>query len=98
MIGASPVGPRYDEAADRASAYERLAERSEPAAEPEPQAPPPSAKPRAGSVPTTRAPRAPTRASAGERLVGNLAASVGREIGRQLIRGVLGTLLKGSRR
>ena len=95
MIGASPVGPRYDQTVDRASAYERLVERSEPAAEPEP---PPAAKPRGGSVPTTRAPRASTRASAGERLVGNLAASVGREIGRQLIRGVLGTLLKGSRR
>ncbi|WP_119421338.1 helicase HerA-like domain-containing protein [Desertibaculum subflavum] len=92
LIATSPLGARYDNAVDRDSAYERLAGRSES------ERPPPAARPRAGSVPSTRAPRPSTRAGAGERLFGNLAASVGREIGRQLIRGLTGTLLKGSRR
>lgn len=91
LIAASPVARRYDQAIDRESAHERLAGRAEPEATP-------ASKPRAGSVPSTRAPRPSTRAGAGERLVGNLAASIGREIGRQLIRGLMGTLLKGSRR
>ena len=95
MIVGSPLEPRYDRAVDRDSAYERLAGRSEPEARAQSR---PAPEPRAGSVPSTRAPRPSSRAGAGERLVGNLAASVGREIGRQLIRGLMGTLLKGSRR
>jgi len=108
LIAQSPVAGRYDRTIDRDSAYERLAGRAEPAADSPPRGPwgggaVPSAGRRAepeapARVPTPRpapAPRAGTRASPTERLVGNIASSVGREIGRHLIRGVLGTLFKG---
>ena len=39
-----------------------------------------------------------TRASAGEQLIKSAASSVGREVGRQIIRGVLGSIFGGSRR
>ena len=39
-----------------------------------------------------------TRASAGEQLIKSAASSIGREVGRQIIRGVLGSLLGGARR
>ncbi|MDO9198005.1 helicase HerA-like domain-containing protein [Rhodoferax sp.] len=39
-----------------------------------------------------------TRTSAGEQLIRSAASSVGREVGRQIIRGVLGSIFGGSRR
>jgi hypothetical protein len=39
-----------------------------------------------------------TRASAGEQLLKSAASSIGREVGRQIIRGVLGSMFGGSRR
>jgi len=39
-----------------------------------------------------------TRASAGEQLIKSAASAVGREVGRQIIRGVLGSIFGGSRR
>ena len=39
-----------------------------------------------------------TRASAGEQLVKSAASSIGREVGRQIIRGVLGSIFGGSKR
>ena len=39
-----------------------------------------------------------TRASAGEQLIKSAASSVGREVGRQIIRGVMGSIFGGSRR
>jgi DNA helicase HerA-like ATPase len=39
-----------------------------------------------------------TRASAGEQLIKSAASSIGREVGRQIIRGVLGSIFGGSRR
>jgi DNA helicase HerA-like ATPase len=39
-----------------------------------------------------------TRASAGEQLFKSAASSIGREVGRQIIRGVLGSIFGGSRR
>lgn len=39
-----------------------------------------------------------TRASAGEQLIKSAASSIGREVGRQIIRGVLGSILSGGKR
>jgi hypothetical protein len=39
-----------------------------------------------------------TRASVGEQLIKSAASQIGREVGRQLIRGVLGSLMGSSRR
>ena len=39
-----------------------------------------------------------TRASAGEQMIKSAASSIGREVGRQIIRGVLGSIFGGSRR
>jgi len=39
-----------------------------------------------------------TRASAGEQIIRSAASAIGREVGRQVIRGVLGSIFGGSRR
>jgi len=39
-----------------------------------------------------------TRASAGEQMIKSAASSIGREVGRQIIRGVLGSIMGGGRR
>ncbi len=39
-----------------------------------------------------------SRASVGEQLVKSAASAIGREVGRQIIRGVLGSILGGGRR
>jgi hypothetical protein len=39
-----------------------------------------------------------TRTSVGEQLFKSAASSIGREVGRQIIRGVLGSMFGGSRR
>jgi DNA helicase HerA-like ATPase len=83
----SPVGSKYDEAVDRDSASERLAARLEAStAEPEkPVAPETSAKP---------APAGRTRESATEAMLKSVARSMGTQIGRTIIRGVLGSILR----
>ena len=86
VIAESPLGARYDTAIDRDSAYERLQRMAEEAAERAETAAP--AKTRSSSRKSSR--QTPTEA-----LVTSFARSLGTQIGRALLRGVLGTLSKG---
>jgi uncharacterized protein len=96
LLKESPLYGLYDQAVDRDSAYELLANRAETAAErrensrTERKAPPDAPRERPPSAPRS------TRDTATERFVKNMAGSVGREVGnmivRQVFRGILGGL------
>lgn len=89
----SPVAGKYEQAIDRDSAYELLNKRSAKAAEEAEshkrktsriQKPPAKAKPSGRK-----------RQGAGETFVKSIARSLGSQVGRRLIRGLLGSLFKG---
>jgi DNA helicase HerA-like ATPase len=92
VMAASPVRGLYDQVQDRQSAFETLKARAEQKTAAA-QAPPATAAP-------ARAPAA--RPSEGEQMVDAFAKSMlralGSQVGRQLIRGVLGGLMSSSRR
>jgi hypothetical protein len=91
VMAASPLAGRYDVAIDRISAYEHLKERAAaaaPAATPETAAPSRSIA-RAGQP---RAPRQPE--SIAGTLVKTAARSLGSQLGREVVRGLLGSLLR----
>ena len=99
----SPVGGKYDAAVNRESAHERLAQRAQQQAAPAPAPAAPDAGggwwermggDRAGTraEPAPRAPRAGNRQTVGEAFVKSAARSIGSQLGRQLLRGVLGSL------
>jgi DNA helicase HerA-like ATPase len=103
LLANSVVAGVYEKTVDRESAFERLASRTQ---EKQAQA---QAKEQAaaeeksgglldglGSILGGGAKR--TRASAGEQLIKSAASSIGREVGRQIIRGVLGSILGGGKR
>jgi DNA helicase HerA-like ATPase len=89
VIQGSPVAGKYDRAVDRESAFERLSQRAA-AIEPPPEAPRRAERP-----------RRPVPGSAGD-LLGKVATSAvraaGTQIGREIIRGVLGSIFGGRRR
>jgi hypothetical protein len=86
VMRASPVKGKYDQAVDRESAYERLQARAEQKAA---AAPPPrssrSAEPRSEIADTLGA------------MAKSVARSAGTQIGRELVRGILGGLFGNSR-
>jgi DNA helicase HerA-like ATPase len=89
LILNSPVFGLYDEKVDRESAYEILSARAEKRAVAAEKAARDSAeakKKAKAKKPTSR------RMSKSDRFFGNLVSTVGRELGRQLIRGILGSL------
>ncbi len=103
--GRSPLGAKYDERINRASAYEVLSRRMEAPPEPAPSA----ARVPAGRTPA--APKAKERSAVGDLLWGTgrrqgmveaaakqAARSIGSGIGRQIVRGILGGIFGGSRR
>jgi uncharacterized protein len=105
LIAASPLRARYETRIDRESAAEILAtkaearaeeaaahERAEEEAEALARREKELAAEQARTRRSTPARRTSTRETATERLVKNAAASVGREVGRSLIRGILGNL------
>lgn len=102
VMAASPVRGLYDTAVDRESAYEVLQRKVEP--DPEAEAPPPRTKPHGGpwagdeasGQPAPRA-RASNRQSMGEAFAKSMLRTIGSQVGRELIRGVLGSLVGGSR-
>jgi DNA helicase HerA-like ATPase len=85
VLNASPLAGRYDRTLDRASAYEMLLARAtnEPAAEP-------ALSQRRG----TARPRA-SRTDVFTQFVHSAAKQVGSQVGRQLVRGLLGSLFRG---
>ena len=91
VMAASPLAGRYDAAIDRVSAYEHLKARAAaavPAAAPEPAAP--SRSP--GRSGQARAPRQPE--SIAGTLVKTAARSLGSQLGREVVRGLLGSFLR----
>jgi uncharacterized protein len=88
-IERSPFKGRYEQAVDRESAYEKLAARAEQATTAAAQKQPPE---RAVRDAPARAPRG--RQSAGEAMFTSAARAIGSSLGRQLIRGILGSLRK----
>ena len=99
-IAESPLAGRYDKAVDRHSAYEILTQRAEQAAEAEErrqeeEARAKEAKRRQRSSGTTTRRKAPARSrrqSAGEAFFKSALRAVGSQLGRQLVRGLLGSL------
>jgi DNA helicase HerA-like ATPase len=109
LLDTSIVAGVYEKAVDRESAFEALkgrtvARQEQTASVPAPNGAPAGtpAQPERGMLDSigdmfgggTRR----TRASVGEQLIKSAASQIGREVGRQLIRGVLGSLMGSSRR
>jgi len=98
VMAGSPVRGIYDQTVDRESAYEMLQKKVEP----EPEAPEP--KPHGGAWagdeasgrPAPKA-RASNRQGMGEAFAKSMLRTIGSQVGRELIRGVLGGLAGGSR-
>ena len=99
LTAASPVTASYATAVNRESAFERLKARAEAAAVPPPPAPAPAQarepEPRYERERPAPRPRASNRQSAGEALVKSVVRAAGSQLGRQLMRGLMGSLLKG---
>jgi DNA helicase HerA-like ATPase len=93
-LARSPFRGKYDQTVDRESAFEMLRARAErasadaAAAAAEERA----AREAAAEAPKARAPR--QRQSAGEAMLSSAARAIGSSLGRQLIRGILGSLTK----
>ena len=89
VMAASPVHGLYDQALDRVSAYEKL---QAPVAPPPtaPSAPAPQAR-------ETAAPHAASRMGMGEAFAKSMLRTLGSQVGRELIRGLLGGLAASSR-
>jgi len=83
----SPLKGRYDQAVDRESAYELLNQRGEQAAAATAQ--------QQGEAPARRGREPESMATA---MVKSAARAIGSQIGRQIVRGVLGSLLGGGSR
>lgn len=98
ILSLSEFGPRYDKVIDRESAYEKLKTRAEQAAKEAEQATLDEA--RLYKTPdqksnTRRQPRASSRQGVFETMAKSIARTAGREMTRSILRGLLGSLLKG---
>jgi len=98
QIGRSPYRERYDKTLDRESAYEMLAERAqqnaaqEEAVEREEAIRTADARTKTSDSKRTSGSR---RQSTGEAFIKSAARAIGSQLGRRMIRGVLGSLFKG---
>ena len=80
---------RYDQAVDRESAYEILKDRAQEAQ---------AQREKAQAAQTgQKATRGRPRQSAGEAFVKSAARAIGSQVGRQIVRGILGSLFGGRR-
>jgi hypothetical protein len=102
-IAASPLAGHYEKAVDRESAYEKLKARAAQVAQ-ETAAQQPTAQPRESSVASDilfgkTGPRG-GRQSQGliEAMAKSAVRTVGSQVGREIVRGILGSLLGGKRR
>jgi len=95
FVRSSPVAGKYETAIDRESAYEKLTQRTEA----KPAAPQESHNPVSDILFGKTGPRG-GRQSQGvlEALTKSAARSIGSELGRQVLRGILGSVLGGTKR
>jgi DNA helicase HerA-like ATPase len=100
LIQQSLVYQHYEKDIDRESAYEKLQARAAQGAQEQPGAEPTSSNTSLPGLPAQRVPRQPARRS--DDLVTSVMKSAGRaaasQLGREIMRGVLGGLLGGKRR
>jgi DNA helicase HerA-like ATPase len=93
IIEGSMLGRRYAEAIDRKSAYESLKERAEKAVAAESRA---AEAAETGAVKKKEpAPRRSNRQGVMEAMIKSVVRAIGSSLGRQISRGVLGSILKG---
>jgi len=91
LVAASPLSARYGQVVDRESAHELLAAKMAATTAKAPAAPPPDAKPSASAKPKPGS--AKPQPSAVEKVLGSSAAkSLATSFGRELVRGIFGTL------
>lgn len=93
LIDRSPYRGRYDQALDRESAYEMLLKRAEQNAAQEEALEREEIKRQASEKKTTR--RRSNRQTPTEAFVKSAARAIGSQLGRRVIRGILGSLFKG---
>ena len=89
-IAASALGSRYDQAVDRESAYEVLAKRAEEQARQQEA----EEKEEAAPSRSARAPARSRRQTPMEAMISSTVRAIGSQIGRQIVRGLLGSILK----
>jgi DNA helicase HerA-like ATPase len=92
IVRTSPLGARYDQLVDRRSAYEILGERANKATAPPRQAEEAATVGRDNPEPRVRG---GNRQSVMDAMVKSVVRSLGSSLGRQIARGLLGTILKG---
>jgi hypothetical protein len=90
-LSRSPFKGRYDDMVDRESAFEMLKARAEEQAELAEQAQANDAQNRPARNRSSR------RQSAGEAFIKSAARAIGSQLGRQIIRGIMGSLFGGKR-
>lgn len=98
QIKRSPYRGRYDTALDRESAYEMLVKRAEQTAAQEDAIEQEEAAREAAaakSKETSKSSKSSRRQSTGEAFMKSAARAIGSQLGRRMIRGVLGSLFKG---
>jgi DNA helicase HerA-like ATPase len=106
IIDRSPIAGKYDETIDRESAHERLQKRSEPPAsappvvrEPAPSPEEPASEQARGAgrrakTAGGRTSRSSNRQSVGEAFAKSAVRAIGSQLGRQIVRGMLGAIFK----
>jgi len=94
QLGRSPYRGRYDQALDRESAHEMLAKRAEVNAAKE-EAIEKEELARKASEKASKPRRRSSRQTPAEAFVASAARSIGSQLGRRVIRGILGSLFKG---
>jgi DNA helicase HerA-like ATPase len=94
QIGRSPYRGRYDQPLDRESAYEMLIKRAEKNAAQE-QAMEKEELAREAADKAAKPSRRSTRQTPTEAFIASAARSIGSQLGRRVIRGILGSLFKG---
>ena len=90
MLFRSDLGDKYIESVDRKSAYETLKNKAVKLAEAQKEAEKQETSSKKKTGGSSR-----TRQSAGEALMKSAARSIGSQVGRRLIRGILGSLFGG---
>lgn len=94
LLGGDALYDKYARAVDRESAFEVLAERARAREAARDVEPPPVPR---REVPRAPARRASNRQSAGEAMLKSTLRSIGSSLGRQIVRGLLGSIFGGRR-
>ena len=93
MMSRSPIAGRYDQLVDRESAYEVLQRRAKQAADAAAAQEVDAPDRRVGAGASSRA-RSSTRQTPLDAMITSAARSIGTQVGRQLLRGMLGSLTR----